>query len=156
MDNGGEFVNQVIEQLLDRLQIKKSTTPTYNPQSNLVERWHRTLNAMLRIFMEREDTQWNRYLSGMVLAYNTKVNATTQITPFMAMFGRKCRLPVDLIIPPPQEPEENLNQHVEATINRFKWIYQFMRKNNEDSIRRNTQLYHGETKKYLKNKASHN
>ena len=56
-DNGGKFVNQVIEQLLDRLQIKKSTTPTYNPQSNLVERWHRTLNAMLRIFMEREDTQ---------------------------------------------------------------------------------------------------
>ena len=84
----------------------------------------------------------------MVLAYNTKVNATTQITPFMAMFGRECRLPVDLIIPPPQEPEENLNQHVEATINRFKWIYQFMRKKHEESIRRNATIYHGETKRY--------
>ena len=52
-DNGGEFVNQVIEQLLDRLQIKKSTTPTYNPQSNLVERRNHTISQKKRKFKLR-------------------------------------------------------------------------------------------------------
>ena len=49
-DNGGEFVNSIWEELCERLQIKKTTTTTYNPNSNVVERWHRTLNMMMKVF----------------------------------------------------------------------------------------------------------
>ena len=52
-DNIKEFVNNLWQELCERLQIKKTTTLTYNPQSNIVERWHRTLNNMLKVFMER-------------------------------------------------------------------------------------------------------
>ena len=98
-DSGREFVNSVWSQLCDRFQIKKTTTPAYNPNSNIVERFHRTLNQMMRVFIDREDMSWSRYLPACTLAYNTKVHSTTGMTPFMAMFGREARLPIDLILP---------------------------------------------------------
>ena len=38
-------------------------------------------------------------MSWSTLAYNTKVHSTTKITPFMAMFRREAKLPIDLILP---------------------------------------------------------
>ena len=54
-DQGTEFKNQLWNQLCDRLQVKKTETPAYNPQSNQVERFHRTLNQILRLYMDRHD-----------------------------------------------------------------------------------------------------
>ena len=147
-DNGREFVNQIWEQLCDRLGIKKTTTPTYNPQSNIVERWHRTLNMMMKTFMERDEKEWSRYLPAMVMAYNTKVNSSTGMTPYFATFGREARLPVDLILPLPGEEAKTLNSHVEETLKRFNRIYAFMRKNNEAIIRRNAKIYSGKKHDY--------
>ena len=87
-DNGKEFVNRIIEQLMDRLQIIKRTPPVYNPNSNIVERWHRTWDQMIRVYTERKDTEWSRALPAMVFAYNTKVHSATNMTPYMAMYGR--------------------------------------------------------------------
>ena len=150
-DNGREFENEVWEQLCDRLGIRKTTTPTYNPQSNVVERWHRTLNAMMKVILERDDKEWSRYLSAMTLAYNTKVNESTGITPYMATFGREANLPVDLVIPTPGEEPRTLNSHVKETLKRFKKIYAEMRKNNETIIRRNANQYSGKRRDYMEN-----
>ena len=87
-DNGGEFVNAIWEEMCDRLGIRKTTTPSYNPQSNIVERWNRTLNMMMKTFLDREDREWSKYVPAMVMAYNTKVNSATGVTPFFATFGR--------------------------------------------------------------------
>ena len=149
-DNGKEFVNEVWNQLCDRLGIKKTTTPTYNPQSNIVERWHRTLNMMMRTFLDREDKEWSRYLPAMVMAYNTKVNSSTGVTPYFATFGREARLPVDLILPTPGDEPTTLNGHVEETLKRFNRIYAFIRQNNEAVIRRNAKVYTGKKHEYVK------
>ena len=45
-DQGREFVNKLWEDLCWSLEIKKTTTPPYSPQSNAVERFHRTLNTI--------------------------------------------------------------------------------------------------------------
>ena len=47
-DQGREWHNAIWHQLCERLQIAKTVTPAYNPQSNLVERFHRTLNTIMR------------------------------------------------------------------------------------------------------------
>ena len=148
-DNGTEFVNAIWEQLCDRLGIRKTTTPTYNPQSNPVERWHRTLHGMMRTFMDRDDKEWARYLPAMVMAYNTKVNSSTGVTPYYATFGREARLPVDLILPTPGEEPQTMNSHVEQTLKRFNRIYAYMRQNNEATIRRNAKIYTGKKHDYV-------
>ena len=147
-DNGGEFVNAIWEEMCDRLGIRKTTTPSYNPQSNIVERWHRTLNMMMKTFLDREDREWSKYVPAMVMAYNTKVNSATGVTPFFATFGREARLPVDLVLPTPDEEERTINGHVEETLKRFNRIYAYMRANNEAVIRRNAKIYTGKKHEY--------
>ena len=141
-DNGKEFVNKIMEELMDRLRVDKTTTPTYNPNSNIVERLHRTLNSTMRVFMEREDTQWNQYIPGFLMAYNSKVNASTGFTPHYAFFGREMRLPVDLVLPAPKKTE--INQHVEHLLDRITSMYAYIRQNNEAVIKRNASGYQNE------------
>ena len=80
-DQGTEFKNQVWHDICDRLNIKKTTTPAYNPQSNPVERFHRTLNQLLRIFLDREDPAWKKHIGMACLAYNSKVNVSSAAVP---------------------------------------------------------------------------
>ena len=47
-DNGKEIVNSLWKELLSEFKIQHTATPLYNPSYNLVERFHRTLTAMLR------------------------------------------------------------------------------------------------------------
>ena len=102
-DRATEFRNKVWTELCDRLQIAKTTTPGYSPQSNLVERWHRVLNAIMRTYLERDDPGWLKVISLSCLAYNSKVHTTTKISPFEAFFGRRARLPIDLIMRTPDK-----------------------------------------------------
>ena len=141
-DNGTEFVNAVLEQLMDRLRIDKTTTPSYNPQSNPVERLHRTLNQSMRVFMQRGDINWPHYVPGFLMAYNSKVNSATQVTPHMAFYGREVRLPVDLVLPPPEK--QGVNEHVAAMLKRMQYMYDYVRQNNEAIIRRNASGYSAE------------
>ena len=86
-NQGTKFINKIWMQLMDWLQIKKTETPTYNPNLNIVERFHQSLNQIMRIYMSREDKEWEEFVSIVALAYNTKVNAATGVTPFKAWMG---------------------------------------------------------------------
>ena len=66
-DNGKEFVGKLMEKLLARLEIAHTTTPFYNPQSNNVERFHRTLRAHYRMLTNRESMDWTRQLPALEL-----------------------------------------------------------------------------------------
>jgi hypothetical protein len=52
-DQGKEFTAEVFRETMKTLGIQQTQTPPYNPQSNPVERFHRTLNAMMRVHMSR-------------------------------------------------------------------------------------------------------
>jgi len=147
-DQGKEFVNGIWEQLMDRLQIQKTTTPAYSPQGNLVERFHRSLNQIMRIYMNREDKSWDRYVSTACLAYNTKVNSTTGVTPHEAWTGRAAKLPIDLIVPLPTRSYNNEDSYITDTLRRFEVMYAAMRKKAEDTFRRNAKLYSGKCEEY--------
>ena len=145
-DQGKEFTASVFTDLMDKLQVGRTTTPAYNPQSNgNLERFHRTLNSIIRVFCDREDPEWEQYLPSATLAYNTKQHSSTGITPFLGMFGRECRLPIDLIIPTPDDQSKDINVHVKETIDRFKRMFNHVRNKNQAVINRNAQLYTGRT-----------
>ena len=93
-----------MEKLLAKLEIAHTTTPSYNPQSNNVVRFHRTLRIHYRMWTERESMDWNKQLPALELAYNSKVNELTGLTPFLAFLGREAKLPADMVLP---------NQHEE-------------------------------------------
>ena len=147
-DAGTEFTAKVFTSLMEQLQIKKKTQPPYNPWANKVERLHRVINAALRTMCDRDDLSWVRYLPAIILAYNTKVSATTGVSPFMAMFGRPAKLPVDLVLALPREDNTSVHEFVQTTVRRFQLIYRYMLKNDETRIERNSTQYTGQTREY--------
>ena len=75
---------------------------------------------MMKVFLERDDKERVKYLLAMVMAYNTKVNSSTGVTPFFATFGREARLPVDLILLTPGQQLVGINEHLDLAITRFQ------------------------------------
>ena len=147
-DQGGEFVNRTWKELMKRLEIRKKETPPYNPNSNPVERFHRTLNTIFRTFLDREDPGWERVLPMATLAYNSKCHSSTGQTPFLAWMGREAKLPIDLIVPTPHQQYETVEQHTDDVLRRFQAMFSQMKENNEAIFRRNARLYSGNLHDY--------
>ena len=145
-DNGTEFVNNIMRGMQKRLEICHTRGPPYNPQSNQVERFHRTLASMLRVALPREDIDWDLHLSAITLAYNTKVNASTGVTPSLAFLGREAKLPVDLILKTPDQMYETVDNCVKHMIDRYNQIFAYYTKKQEGCIRRNAKRYIGMNK----------
>ena len=142
-DQGKEFQNSVWQQLCDRLQIQKTSTPAYNPQSNPIERFHKTLNSIMRTHLAREDAGWSRFLPMATFAYNTKVNASTGVTPFEVWMGRAAKLPIDLVVPTPDRQWPDPDAYIQETLVRFEEMFKFLRKHTEATFKRNARLYAG-------------
>ena len=110
-DQGKEFENAMIHKLSELLGTVKTKATPYHPRSDgLVERFNRTLLAMLAMFVLREHDNWDDLLPFMMLAYNTTVHTTTGFTPYRLVFGEECNLPGNLVDrelrpdPPPGDP----------------------------------------------------
>lgn len=147
-DQGKEFSSKLFEELMKELKIEKLCAPPYNPQSNNVERAHRVLNSMFRVFMERGDMQWARYLPAAVLAYNSKVHSSTGCTPHMALLAREATLPVDLVMQLPSSNKGTVGEYVQAATDRFRRMYKHIQKCGDAIIRRNANQYHGDAEKW--------
>ena len=145
-DQGPEFCSALIKDLLQELEIGKTTTPTYNPNSNLVERFHKSLHQMLRTFMDRKDVEWNVRLPAVCLAYNTKVNSTTGVTPALAFLGHELKIPCDLVIQRPNEVGSEVQQEVTTILQRYNQIFDYVQKHQNYTIRRNAASYSGARK----------
>ena len=141
-DKGGEFESRFWQELCKVLQVKKETNTAYSPWQNKVERWHRTLNAMMRIFLDREDKNWIKHVGTACLAYNTKIR-NDGYSPFELWFGRRCQLPIDLVIPLPTRRFNTVDESLRETVKRFNLMYEFVKENQEIQIARNQTLYTG-------------
>jgi hypothetical protein len=92
-DRGTHFNNELVKELLKNLGIKHKFSTPYHPKTNgLVERFNKTLCEALAKKENRED--WDLEIPGVLLAYRTKIQSSTKITPFYTVYGRKCRLPI--------------------------------------------------------------
>ena len=90
--------------------MQHTTMPLYNPFSNPVECFHRTIIAMLRTRGEGIQENWDLWINASVFAYNTTVSLSTGVTPHYAMFGREATLPVDWVFPTPSSEKRTLFQ----------------------------------------------
>ena len=97
-DQGRQFEANVMQEVCRLLQIDKTRTTPYHPQSDgLVERFNRTMLAMLASTVEEDPSNWEQHLRKVCMAYNTYVHPSTGYAPFYLMFGCLARLPVDIM-----------------------------------------------------------
>ena len=68
---------------------------SFRPQSNgCVERFNRTLSAMLTMYCEKKQDTWDEFLQQVMMAYRSSVHKSTSRTPNAMVFGREVTLPL--------------------------------------------------------------
>ncbi|CAB0038284.1 unnamed protein product [Trichogramma brassicae] len=86
-DNGKEFINKLLAEVLERYGIKHVTTAAYNPRANPTERTNRTLKTMIAAFVKNDHRDWDLHAHEFRHAINTAVQATTKVSPAFLNFG---------------------------------------------------------------------
>lgn len=115
-DNAQYFNANIIKELNKLLQIKKIFCTIYHPQSNLVERQHRTLNAYMRAFTQKNRDIWSQLLPFATFAYNNSVHSTTGYTPHELSHGFRIQIPNTLTKSKPRYNYDNLAEDIRQNI----------------------------------------
>ena len=98
--------------------------------------------------MARGEKNWTLFLGMAAFAYNTKIHDSTNVSPFEVFLGRAARLPIDLILPLPQQGYQSEAAYMAETVNCFQWIYNLVRKGTSARFKRNTKGYTGQLEQY--------
>ena len=86
----------------------------YNPQSNgLDERFNQTLKSQLQKLVNDHQDDWDDLLDNILFAYKTSRQDSTKCTPFILMYEREARLPID-VTRVQENPDGNLDLDVKV------------------------------------------
>ncbi len=140
-NNGLELCNRVWESLCEALGILHTTTPVYNPSSNLVERAHRTLGEIFRATEGDMAENWDLKVGSVVFVYNTSVHSSTGYTPYEVLYGRAPVFPVDLVFPLPEMGGRSLHAFVGDCIEMFQKMHERMREVQQNVAQRAARSY---------------
>ncbi len=133
-DQGRNFESELFRKIMEMLGVKKTRTTALHAQGNgMIERFNRTLGHMLAIYTSDHPTQWDQHLSCASMAYNSSVHSTTGFTPHKLRFGREMRLPLQALLPHPEEgrkvsTEEDYSSYVDELKAKLEITYELARK----------------------------
>ncbi len=100
-DRGKEFVNKVLKEVNNLLQISKLNTSPYHPQTDgMVERFNSTIENMLSKVVSADQKDWDAFMPYVLFAYQTTVHEVTGESPFYLMYGRELYFPLDITLNP--------------------------------------------------------
>ena len=104
-DRDPRFVSELWEFFCRKFKIKRALSSSWHPQSDgQTERVHRTLEQVLRTYVQFDETAWEGLLPAIELAYNCTVHNSTGLTPFEVMIGENPLRALDLDIADEVEP----------------------------------------------------
>jgi hypothetical protein len=68
---------------------------TYHPESDgQTKRVNRVIEDILRMYVMDKPSRWEDYLHLVEFTYNNGYHASLNMSPFEALYGRKCNTPV--------------------------------------------------------------
>jgi transposase InsO family protein len=99
-DRGSQFVGRFCEQLHASLGTRMIHSSAYHPQTDgQIERVNQILEDMLRACVMEYTGSWGKNLSWAEFSYNNSYHESLKMTPFEALYGRKCHTPLNWIEP---------------------------------------------------------
>ena len=102
-DNGMEFKNSLMDQVLQQLGNDRILSAPYHPQSNSkLEVFCKYLKPTLKKLCEKDPTNWDKYLSQVLASYRIMPNLATAETPFFLVYARDPNLRLHPLLEPMQ------------------------------------------------------
>ena len=119
-DQGRNFESNLFAEVCQLLGIAKSCTTPYRPQSDgQTERFNRTLQQMLKAYVNDTRDDWDDHLPYVMMAYRATVHDSTSVTPNLMFLGTENVLPIDLVVGVPP-----LDEHPQCPIEYVEWLRQ--------------------------------
>ena len=76
-DQGANMCGEVVQGICNLLKIDRTRTSAYHPMGNgQVERFNRTVEAMLAKMVKESQRDWDRHLQKALFAYRTSLHET--------------------------------------------------------------------------------
>jgi hypothetical protein len=95
-DRGSQFVSKFWEELHKALDTKLLHSSAYHPQtSGQTERVNQILEDMLRACALEFPQKWDECLPLAEFSYNNSYQESIKMAPFEALYGRRCRTPLN-------------------------------------------------------------
>jgi transposase InsO family protein len=94
-DRGSQFTSRFWQKLHECLDTRLNFSSAYHPQTDgQTERTNQVLEDMLRSYALKHGGNWDKSLPYAEFSYNNSYQASLKMSPFEALYGRKCRTPL--------------------------------------------------------------
>ena len=109
-DRDPKFVSEFWKEFCQRFCIKRALSTAWHPQTDgQTERLNRTIEQMLRTYIQSREEEWSQLLPALELAYNCTPHSSTGLSPFEVMIGENPTRSQDLdvveVFPPLPAPQ---------------------------------------------------
>ena len=151
-DQGRNFESTLCQEMCKILDIRKTrTTPYHSRGDGLVERFNRTLQAMLKSVVNDRRDDWDERLPYVMMAYRSSTQESISCSPFLMLYGREITLPVDLVVGTPRP----LSSQYECETEYVEWLrstiqdcHNFARQRLKAAAKRQKGYYDAHSKPY--------
>lgn len=144
-DQGRNFEGNIFQEMCRLLEIDKVRTSSYHPQCNgMIERFHRTLHAMIGKLVDENQKNWDDFLPYVAAAYRASHHDATGFSPNYLMFAKENRAPLDIVYGSPEEDEEErptYSAYVADLKDKFDEAYGLARQNLKKAAERRKHNY---------------
>ena len=113
-DNGTQFANEVVDELLNILQVKNTKIQAYSHEENgIVERANKEVNRHLRaiVYSRKKRVQYYKYLPLVQRIMNASVHSSIGVSPAQIVFGNTVHLDRQLL--PVPDKTQNFESYSE-------------------------------------------
>jgi transposase InsO family protein len=94
-DRGSQFTSKFWEKLHESMDTKLKFSSAYHPQTDgQTERTNQILEDMLRAYALKYGKSWDKSVPYAEFLYNKSYQASIEMAPFEALYGRQCRAPL--------------------------------------------------------------
>ncbi|GFT53542.1 retrovirus-related Pol polyprotein from transposon 297 [Trichonephila clavipes] len=97
VDAGTSFTSILTSVFFENFGINVVRSSVYHPQSNPVERFHRTLKRILRVICIESSPEWEKQLPAALFALRAITRESTGLTPAELVHGKNLRTPITLL-----------------------------------------------------------
>ena len=102
-DNGTDFKNSLMDQVLLQLGIDRIFSAPYHPQSNgKLEVFYKNLKPTLKKLCDKDPSNWDNYLNQALTSYRITPNLATAESPFFLVYSRDPNLLLHKLLEPMQ------------------------------------------------------